>query len=871
MMPNFNQISQNIEVGANFRPTNRMTTMLASASLLTLAALTGLSAPSSALAQTVNGVTYAPTVLTPQSKGFVSIALQNNTNAKQAARVVTFGHVFAPGAVPAGSGLTATAAGVSVPLAMTVKATHPDGSVRHAIISLSAPAVAAGAQTFVNFALGKAAPATAAIKAADIVRPGWAPEAVFTFTSPTATTVSVNISSLVTKAITDGTAQVWLNNSLVKEVRVSTKLNAQMTATFDIRVSSDGQIKTDMIVANDEAFTVTQGFVYSVAVTNKGTTLYEQKNLSQYPYSNWHCAMWTGTTQSPLNVAFDPENMAKSGAVAEFDFSLGVDANTLTADNAALASAASGPMQSSLITTYMGTTGGRPDIGLVTAWAANYLVSQDQGAKTVMMAQADAGGSVPWHLRDAATNTSLSIALHPTTWADYRDGSNVGTTPGDLLASPFDITAAANQDGWELDQSHEPDLAFVPYLITGDHYYLDELESEASFLTLSGNPGYRLNGQALIQPWNQVRGVAWNLRDIGNAAWIAPDADPLKPAYAAVVASNVTNLQSIAAQVSASEGQIAGILPSSTNPSMTAPWQNDFVQMELDALARRGITSALPVENWLNQFNAGLYTNGANGYNPLNGSGYWFNLPVTTAGTNDYMPTSYAQLYTGNFAGQPAPTVMANFPTCTFCYPAYSTMAMAETFSTTQSPASIWAYAYLVANTPVLQQSGYVSDPSWHVTPVMPDGYHLRNADIQIIPDSSGTASITSAHGVIAGGAGTNVLNGGTGYSVLYAGTGTATINVGSGTSWVIAGAGESLGSPTTVTVNAAVAATETIMDFNPSFDRLRINNAAHANVLPTIGSDANGNAVLTLAPNHVVTLLGVPASAVNSSWVSVL
>ncbi len=878
-MRNINKISR-VSLKNENKSGGSVVKPLVTASLVAMAALAAFAGPSSAEAQVVNGVAYAPTILSPVTGGIVSVTLQNNSSTNQPARVVTFGQVFKQGDLPAGSGLSAvTTGGASVPAAMTVKATNPDGSVRHAIVSLSVPAIAANSSATVKLSAAGTQPVPGGIKVTDIVRPGWAPVAVFTFHSPSSTTVSVNVSNLVTKAITDGTAAVWINNSLTKEVRVSTKLNAQMTATFDIRVSSDGQIKTDVIVANDEAFTVTSSFVYDVAITNKGKTLFQESNLSHYPYSNWHEELWTGTDQSGVNVALDPEYMARAGAIAEYDFSLGLATSTLGSFNSALAGARSGPMLASLITPWIGQTGERPDIGITTAWAANWLVSQDPSAKAVMLAQANDAGSVPWHLRDAATNAPLSIANHPTTWADYR-GSSESSTPQDILASTFDTTAAFNAGGWGLDVAHEPDLSFVPYLVTGNHYYLDELEFEAAYLAVAGNPGYRQGSQALIYPVNQQRGTAWNIRDFANTAWIAPDGDPLKTTFTGVVANNLNGLNGVFTQIHATgaEGQIEGYLPDiAFGSSQNAPWQGNYLTMTMDLAARRGMTNASANEAWLNQYNSGLFTNGANGFNPLNGPGYWLSFdplsnPEPAAGTpvqSAPVANSWAQFYAYNYsnvAGYTAPTGLANTPSCTYCYPALASMSTAEALSTTGSVKAIWAFAYLVGNTPsLIQPGGYVSDPSWHVTPVLSDGYHLRTADLQIIPDAGGSATIVGTHGLIAGGAGTNTLNGGTGWSVLYAGTGRSTINANGGTTYIVAGAGEGSTSATAV-VNAALAGQEVIMDFNPSFDVLKVKNSGGGAVHAT--ADASGDAVLTFPSGHTVTLIGMAPSAVNANWV---
>ena len=80
------------------------------------------------------------------------------------------------------------------------------------------------------------------------------------------------------------------------------------------------------------------------------------------------------------------------------------------------------------------------------------------------------------------------------------------------------------------DTAHQPSLAFLPYLVTGDPYYLDELYFWISFNFLALPPGMRANAQGLFKD-DQVRAIAWSMRTLAQAAWIAPDADAEEKAY----------------------------------------------------------------------------------------------------------------------------------------------------------------------------------------------------------------------------------------------------------------------------------------------------------------------------------------------------
>jgi hypothetical protein len=816
-------------------------------------------------------VVVAPLVAAPRSGGIASVVLENNGAAAVPARIVSFGHVFASGAIAKGQTIAASSEGTVLSAAMDAKAHYSDGSVLHGIVSLAAPPLAAGARRIVTLSLGGSAEPSAPIKPGDILLPGYEPKINFTFQG-TAEPRIVDVAKLASEALAGGTAETWLDNALVKEIRVSTKLNAQMTAIVDIRATADGQVKTDMIIANDQAFVPAQAFTYDVSVDNAGSVLFERKAIAQYPYSNWHKEFWTGAERSKVHVAFDPEYLAKTGAIPEYDFSLGVSQKAIADSVSTQAKAKTGPMNSSQITTWMETTGGRTDIGVTTGWAANYLVSQDPDAEAVMLAQADSAGSVPWHLRDGATNAPVSIDRHPTAWADGRAGTAYKSAPADQWGSGFDTAQAQTQGGWGLDTAHEPDLSFIPYLITGDHYYLDELESQAAYLTVAGHPGYRKLGQGLFFFVDQERGIAWNLRDVANAGWIAPDTDPLKATFNGNLLNNLANLASVMAEIhtSGSEGEIEGYLPDGmSGTNMTAPWQNTYLAVVMEQLARRGNAAAKSLAAWLDRYNSGLYTHGAQGYNPFNGPGYWLyvdngsGVPAGKA-SQGTKPNSWAQFYNFNFGGQPVPTTLQNYVNCTYCYPAYSTMGAAEAFSSTGSVQALWAYAYLIANTSVLlQPTGYVNDPSWHVTPVLPDGYHLKQSDIQVVPDTGGTISATGAHSVLAGGAGHNVLDGGSGWTLMYAGGGGAVMNARSGTTYMIAGAGEG-GKPSKLTVDASAEGQEIVLDFDPALDRLEIRNAGALTLASPswIAADAVGGSVLTLGPAHKATVQGIAPAA---------
>ena len=98
--------------------------------------------------------------------GLTGIALDSTADTDQKDVPFTFGQVFAPGDLKPSDRLVGKlAGGADVPLQIDVKARHPDGSVRHAIVSAILPALDARQTAMLTLAKG-GAPAPDAGKSA---------------------------------------------------------------------------------------------------------------------------------------------------------------------------------------------------------------------------------------------------------------------------------------------------------------------------------------------------------------------------------------------------------------------------------------------------------------------------------------------------------------------------------------------------------------------------------------------------------------------------------------------------------------------------------------------------------------------------------
>src|SRR5699024_5618438 len=97
-----------------------------------------------------------------------------------------------------------------------------------------------------------------------------------------------------------------------------------------------------------------------------------------------------------------------------------------------------------------------------------------------------------------------------------------------------------NPNRW--DNAHQPAESYVPYMVTGSWYYMSELAFGASHNEIWSNEGYRGHAKGLIdRAHQQIRGKAWVLREMANAAWLLPDRHPLKDEFTADVVNSLAD------------------------------------------------------------------------------------------------------------------------------------------------------------------------------------------------------------------------------------------------------------------------------------------------------------------------------------------
>jgi hypothetical protein len=443
----------------------------------------------------------------------------------------------------------------------------------------------------------------------------------------------------------------WLSGSIVNEWIVATPLfntvggaaHPHLTAKFSIRAYPTGnKTKVDVTVENNKTFTAgAQNFTYDAKVYVGGTQVDTISALTHYHHARWHKSYWWNTTTPQIHLKHNIDYLIATKAVPNYDRSV-VPSTTAITTNLSNMIGKTGPMKIGLLVPDMGSTGGRPEIGPLPGWYVLYLISMDSRAKQTMLDMADGSGSWPIHYRDE-TNTATLTSITPITIdlpvridkigtsfsKAYREITLNSNADGD---GPLPVPRCANSSTTlcvtspiRPESSHEPSLTYLPYLVTGDYFYLEEMQFWASWNQLGTGGGYRDYEKGLVR-WDQTRGQAWSLRTLGQAAYITPDDHPLKSYLNTIVANNIASYNAIytnnpnANQLGVIDGK--GLSPLGTtefNPILypnlqgtaitgIAPWQDDFITWSVGYLAELGFTDAQAFLVWKSKFQVGRMT-----------------------------------------------------------------------------------------------------------------------------------------------------------------------------------------------------------------------------------------------------------------------
>ena len=231
---------------------------------------------------------------------------------------------------------------------------------------------------------------------------------------------------------------------------------------------------------------------YKVTITLRdGTTVIMEAPVGHFWYSRWR---WQST---PRLVRRTYDQLAAQNLIPHFDTTGLVFGNIATVSNYT-------PMAYCGLPPGQTQTGAYPGLGIQTGWQTQYLT---RGApESSFRNQAEASGTYQAHVRDTRTHAPINLI------DDYPKATMYAASTG----TPF-IPRGPGEN--ITDQGHMPSVSYVPFLLTGDPYYLEEMQfwANQNMLAMPGNSSrFMVSGRYL----------AWPLRALYECYIATPDTVP---------------------------------------------------------------------------------------------------------------------------------------------------------------------------------------------------------------------------------------------------------------------------------------------------------------------------------------------------------
>lgn len=263
--------------------------------------------------------------------------------------------------------------------------------------------------------------------------------------------------------------------------------------------------------------------------------------VTHFAATRWRKTFWSGAEPGAVRVDHNLAYLSHTRAIPNYDRTLKINQAGIQSEMRLFDSSDQGePLGSAQWAKVMPGPGGRGDLGILPRWHVRYLYTFDPNLERAMLGSAAASGHVPVHYRESlsedryfdsrksatAFGRVVSIDARPTVRlrpAPYQSGD---TKPADRM-TPVGFTTSG---GWQVDISHQPSMVYLPYLLTGDWYFREELYFWAAVNLAWGNPGIcdfcRIGSMGFINGGVQPRSEAWGLRSLAQALWIAPQDTP---------------------------------------------------------------------------------------------------------------------------------------------------------------------------------------------------------------------------------------------------------------------------------------------------------------------------------------------------------
>jgi hypothetical protein len=485
-----------------------------------------------------------------------------------------------------------------------------------------------------------------------------------------------------------------------------------LEARVAVRMYAGGaHIMSDMAIEMCRTFVSSQRqMTYGLVIKNGATVKHTEPAFTHWYGGRWHKKTWYGANPE-VHFKHDVPYFLDSRAVHNYDRTNVINesaiVNTFASQNNGRVNQANlGPMAYLLWRPGMGDTGGRPDIGPSPSWFAMHVLAQDKRTKQIMLAQSDAAGAWGTHFRNENTGQVVRIDTYPSISTNANYSSTPGIPTRGVNAGELDPT------GMGSDLEHVADMAYIPYLVTGDYYYAEEMLFWAAHSVASRPADFRNFGEGLLYRMT-LRAIAWALRNLANPARVLPETSPHK-AYLNTIVNR--NFNYYATTYVAGNPDVSPLGAINHGASDTAPWQMDYMASVVALSAENGQTDAQTLLLWIGRFVADRMTDP--GYCIQQAAGYYWQLKTAD---NTAWLTTWAQMYARNepsSVGVTCSTIPASG------YPgspdAAAAWALGATAAVYNAGLANGLTAYNNFKPVAALTAGYKDSPTWAIVPRLP-------------------------------------------------------------------------------------------------------------------------------------------------------
>ncbi|MBE0657130.1 MAG: hypothetical protein IH602_05540 [Bryobacteraceae bacterium] len=516
---------------------------------------------------------------TPSNQGIPPVAnlitIATLDRQTQPSRPVSISRFFAPSEISPGQFATAVIAGQPVPTQCDIRTRWPDGSLQHAVLTFKSSVTPS--PTVVAFAPAPDSLASPGLDAGAMLSDRFDFSAILEIETPDG-----RQRASARDMVKAGLFRYWSRGPLMTQIIIE-ELGPQPANDFlanghrsihpiFIATFYEGHRGVRVEVVSEIAWRDRlQRVIYSARILTgppgQEQPAYEIANFSHLARTRWRRDLWSGPPLARVHVNHNLPYMVYSRILPSFDLSRSVSKSAVEhelayqkqRDNFRGMGPAncSRPGGSCAWFTGFGSTGGRPELGLIPRWDVRYLYTFDPRLYDAVIANADVSGHVPIHDRESASGR---VFHHSADKPADANGRIVSIDARSCFVSrEFGETSCAKdapvyvgsrtRGPWEPDLAHQGSFAFVAYLLTGDWYFLEELYFWAGWNMAwanNGNCDYCRGGNdansgvyGVVNAWVNIRGVAWGLRAIAQAAILAPDGSPEKGYFREKVLNNI--------------------------------------------------------------------------------------------------------------------------------------------------------------------------------------------------------------------------------------------------------------------------------------------------------------------------------------------